>query len=102
MSVDGLNGFTEAIEAVFSDTLVQRCVIHAIRNSLNYVSTKDRKAFMEGLKPVYKASTREEAYANLEELSKLWKDKYPMALKAFSTTGRSSVFTSITRILSGK
>ncbi len=83
ISVDGLNGFKEAIESVFPETLVQRCVIHAIRNSLKYVTMKDRKAFMEGLKPVYRATTREEAYAKLEALSKLWNDKYPMALRVW-------------------
>ena len=53
--VDGLKGFPEAIQAVFPNTEVQLCVIHQIRNSLRYVASRDQKAFMRDLKPVYKA-----------------------------------------------
>ncbi len=51
--MDGLTGFKEAIQAVFPKTEIQRCVIHQIRNSLKYVSWKDRKAFMADLRQVY-------------------------------------------------
>ena len=53
--VDGLKGFPEAIQAIFPNTEVQLCVIHQIRNSIRYVASKDQKAFMRDLKPVYKA-----------------------------------------------
>ncbi len=56
-SVDGLTGFKEAIQAVFPDTKVQRCIIHQIRHSLKYVTWKDRKAFVADLKTIYKAAT---------------------------------------------
>ena len=49
--MDGLTGFEEAIQAVFPKTEIQRCVIHQIRNSLKYISWKDRKAFMADLRP---------------------------------------------------
>ena len=57
--VDGLKGFPEAIQAIFPNTEVQLCVIHQIRNSLRYVASRDQKAFMRDLKPVYKAVNKE-------------------------------------------
>ena len=62
-SIDGLTGFKDAIQSVFPETKVQRCVIHQIRYSLKYVVWKDRKAFVADLKTVYQAATREEAEA---------------------------------------
>jgi transposase-like protein len=53
--VDGLEGFPEAIAAIFPQTEVQLCIIHQIRNSLRYVASKDQKAFMADLKPIYRA-----------------------------------------------
>lgn len=81
--VDGLKGFSEAIEAVFPRTIVQRCVIHQIRNSLKYVTWSDRKAFLADLKLVYKAQTREEAETNLLSLSEKWEKKYPAAIHSW-------------------
>ena len=83
--VDGLNGFSEAIRAVFPQTQVQRCVIHQIRSSLKYVSWKDHKAFVADLKRVYQAATRDEAEANLGQLDQRWGMKYPMAVRAWQT-----------------
>lgn len=83
--VDGLNGFSEAIRAVFPQTQVQRCVIHQIRSSLKYVSWKDHKAFVVDLKRVYRAATREEAELNLEHLDQKWGTKYPMAVRSWQT-----------------
>lgn len=81
--VDGLNGFSEAIAAVFPQTQVQRCVIHQIRSSLKYVSWKDRKAFVADLKQIYRAATREEAEVSLEHLGQRWETKYPMAVRSW-------------------
>ena len=83
--VDGLNGFSEAIRAVFPHTQVQRCVIHQIRSSLKYVSWKDHKAFLADLKRVYQAATRGEAETNLAQLDQHWGTKYPMAVRAWQT-----------------
>jgi putative transposase len=81
--VDGLSGFKEAIQAVFPHAQIQRCIIHQIRHSLKYVSWKDRKAFVADLKQVYKAATREEAEANLEQLGEKWSAKYAMAVRSW-------------------
>ena len=83
--VDGLNGFSEAIRAVFPQTQVQRCVIHQIRSSLKYVSWKDHKAFVADLKQVYQAATRDEAESNLAQLDQRWGTKYPMAVRCWQT-----------------
>ena len=54
---DGLKGFPEAIEAVFPKAVVQTCIVHMIRNSLRFVSYKDRKAVAGAIKPIYAAQT---------------------------------------------
>jgi transposase-like protein len=81
--IDGLNGFSEAVQAIFPQTEVQRCVIHQIRNSLKYVSWKERKAFVADLKRVYQAATRAEAELNLTQLGQRWREKYAMAVHSW-------------------
>jgi transposase-like protein len=81
--VDGLQGFSEAIHAVFPQTDVQRCIVHQIRNSLRYVSSKDQKVFMADLKLVYKAPTREEAETQLLRLGDKWGSRYTMAIRSW-------------------
>ena len=82
-AIDGLAGFKEAIAAVFPQTQVQRCIIHQIRNSLKYVSSTDKKAFMADLKRVYKAATREEAEMQLLHLGETWNQHYSMAVRSW-------------------
>lgn len=82
-SIDGLPGFSDAIQAVFPKTKTQRCIIHQIRSSLKYVVWKDRKAFTADLKTIYKAATREEAEANLLKLEEKWSGKYGAAVKSW-------------------
>jgi transposase-like protein len=81
--VDGLTGFSEAIEAIFPETIVQRCIIHQIRHTLRYVSWSDQKEFMRDLKPVYQAKTREEGETNLLKLAEKWGGKYPAAIRSW-------------------
>lgn len=78
--VDGLSGFEQAINSVFSQTIVQRCVVHAIRNSLAYIPHNLKSEFMEYLKPVYTAVSIDEANTNFAILEKRFQDKYPMAI----------------------
>ena len=59
--VDGLKGFPEAITSVFPETLVQTCIVHLIRNSLAFVSWKDRKALLPAIKAIYRAESAEMA-----------------------------------------
>lgn len=75
--VDGLKGFPGAIEAVFPKTEVQLCIVHQVRASLNYVSWKQRKAVAADLRPIYRASTVEDAEQKLDEFSAKWDGTYP-------------------------
>jgi putative transposase len=76
--VDGLKGFPEAITAVFPDTVVQTCVVHLIRYSMQFASWKERKNIAAGLKLVYHASSAEAAAAALEAFDAgEWGRKYP-------------------------
>jgi len=82
--VDGLKGFTEAIESVFPQTITQLCIVHQIRNSLTYISYKDRKAVVSDLKPIYTAITEEEALFALELFGEKWNAKYPLIAKSWT------------------
>jgi putative transposase len=75
--IDGLKGFPEAIAAVFPLTTVQTCIIHLIRNSLAFVSWKDRKRIMPDLKAIYRAETAEAAAAELDNFEAEWGKRYP-------------------------
>jgi len=77
--VDGLKGFPEAIETVFPRTQVQLCIVHMVRNSLKYVSWKQRKEVATDLKTIYQASTAEQAEMHLTEFEAKW-DKSHLAI----------------------
>lgn len=81
--IDNLKGFADAIETVFPKTEVQSCIVHQIRNSFKYVSTKDSKAFMADLKTVYQATSKEVAEQNLQLLDQIWGKKYPVAVQSW-------------------
>ena len=74
--VDGLKGFPEAIEAVYPHAAVQLCIVHMVRNSLNYVSWKMRAEVAADLKRIYTASTADEAEQRLGEFEDKWDDSY--------------------------
>lgn len=76
--VDGLKGFPEAINAVFPEALVQTCIVHLIRYSMQFASWKERKAVAAGLKPIYGAETADAAAVRLDEFNTgPWGQKYP-------------------------
>lgn len=81
--IDNLKGFDEAIRTIYPQTEVQTCVVHQIRNSLKYVSSKDQKEFMADLKPVYKAGNESLALSELESLKDKWGKKYPMVISSW-------------------
>ena len=80
---DNLKGFDKAIRSVFPKAEQQLCVIHQIRNSIKYVTSKEQKVFMADLKKVYKALTKAMAEQALDELEKTWGEKYPLVLKSW-------------------
>jgi len=75
--VDGLKGFTEAITTVYPQTIVQTCIVHLIRNSLSFVSWKDRRAIMPSIKAIYQAENADIALIRLEEFEAEWGKRYP-------------------------
>ena len=81
--IDNLKGFDEAIWTIYPQTEVQTCVVHQIRNSIKYVASKDQKAFMTDLKPVYRADNESQALSELESLKEKWGKKYPMVISSW-------------------
>lgn len=81
--VDGLKGFPEAIEVVYPKTAVQLCIVHMVRNSLNYVSWKLRKVVAADLRSIYTAATEQEAQTRLQEFEDKWGSDYPTIVKSW-------------------
>lgn len=81
--VDGLNGFKEAIQAVYPFAKIQRCIVHQLRASMKYVPYKDKKAFVADLKNVYGAVNEEMALDNLTYVKEKWGRKYPNAISSW-------------------
>ena len=81
---DGLKGIGEALGAVFPATTLQTCIVHLIRNSLDYASWKDRKLLAAALRPVYSAASAEAAADALGEFERgNWGRKYPTVTAAW-------------------
>jgi putative transposase len=81
--VDGLKGFEEAIHSVFPGTEVQLCIVHMVRNSLKYVSYKDRKKVAADLKRIYHSATSDDAQSELDDFRETWDQKYPLIGKSW-------------------
>ena len=81
--MDNLSGFTQAMEAVYPKTDVQLCIIHQIRNSMKYVTHKDRPAVINDLKKIYKVSNLESATKGMDEFEEIWNYKYPLIVKSW-------------------
>ncbi len=81
--VDGLQGLPEAIESVFPQAEVQLCIVHVVRNSLKFVSYKDRKEIAADLKNIYRAPTVEQAEEALGDFQEAWDSRYPMISKSW-------------------
>ncbi len=82
---DGLTGIKEAIATAFPDTEYQRCIVHQVRNTLKFVSYKDRKPFANDLKTIYHAPNEQKALEALERVTAKWEEKYPKAMKRWET-----------------
>lgn len=85
LCADGLSGIKESIAVAFPKTEYQRCMVHQVRNTLKYVSYKDKKEFAADLKSIYLSGNEEQARQNLEAVSEKWSEKYPNALKSWYT-----------------
>jgi putative transposase len=80
---DNLKGLTQAIKAVFPETLTQLCIVHQIRNAIRFVPYKNRREFMADMKKIYQAINREDALQAIDDLNKKWSDKYPYSVKSW-------------------
>jgi putative transposase len=82
--VDGLKGFPEAITSVFPSTVVQTCIVHLIRYSMQFASWRERKQIAAALKPVYQAESEQAARERLEDFERgPWGQKYPAIAKSW-------------------
>jgi putative transposase len=81
---DGLKGMGEALGAVYPATTLQTCIVHLIRNSLDYASWKDRKALASAIKPIYTAPSAEAAQAELDAFAQgAWGKKFPTVVASW-------------------
>ena len=82
---DNLKGLDKAVEAIYPQSVPQICAVPQIRNSLRYVSYKDRKAIVKSIKGIYQASNEDDAKEGFDKFKEEWNDKYPMAVKSWET-----------------
>jgi putative transposase len=81
---DGLKGMAEALAAVYPATTLQTCIVHLIRNSLDYASWRDRKTLAAAIKPIYTATTAESAEAELAAFAAgPWGQKFPTVVASW-------------------
>lgn len=88
---DNLTGMSEAISAVYPQTEHQLCIVHQIRNSLSYVSYKDRKELAADLKLVYSSITEDEALTALSDFDMKWGKQYPHIAKSWQSNWQNLV-----------
>jgi transposase-like protein len=81
---DGLKGMPEALGVVYPATTLQTCIVHLIRNSLDFASWKDRKLLAAAIKPIYTATSAEAAQAELDAFEQgIWGQKFPTVVAAW-------------------
>lgn len=83
LSMDGVSGLEEGVHSIFPQTVVQRCIVHLIRNSTKYIPSKHLKAFCADCKAMYGAINLESAEAAFETLKEKWGADYPGAIKVW-------------------
>lgn len=80
--MDGVTGLEDGAKAIFPEVVVQRCIVHLIRNSLKYVPSKDYKAFTASIRKVYAAPSLKTAQAEFEKFKQAW-SAYPGAVNVW-------------------
>lgn len=106
LCADGHSGIKEAISAAYPKTEYPRCIVHQVRNTMKWVSDKDRNPFCVDLKTIYQAPTEEKALDALERVTEKWSEKYPGSMRGwkqnwdaispifkFSTAVRKVIYT---------
>ena len=87
LCADSLVGIKEAIEAAYPLTEYQRCIVHVVRNTLKYVSYKDRKAFAADLRTIYHASDEQIGHKRMLAMTEKWESKYPNSMQRWADLG---------------
>ncbi len=82
ISMDGVSGLEEGARSIFKDAVVQRCIVHLVRNSVKYIPSRDYKAFTAQLKKVYGAASLKAAQAEFERFKQAW-SQYPGAVEVW-------------------
>ena len=85
LCADGLTGIKESINVAFPNTEYQLCMVHQVRNTLKYVSYKDKREFATDLKSIYLSGSEEQARQSLDSVIEKWSEKYPDSLKSWYT-----------------
>lgn len=80
---DNLPGLDKAVEAVFPKSIRQVCIVHQIRNSLKFVSYKDKRAVMRDIKAIYRADNQEQAREAFKTFQSKWTGKYDQAIHSW-------------------
>jgi len=80
---DNLTGLDQAVEAVYPQTIRQICIVHQVRNSLKYVSYKERRPMAADIKEIYRSADEKAAKAALEAFKVKWGDKYRVAVRSW-------------------
>lgn len=81
--IDNLGGFEEAIASIYPKTEVQSCIVHQVRNTIKYVTSKDCRAVVADVKLIYRAVSKELAEQHLDALEQKWGKKYPIIIKSW-------------------
>ena len=81
--VDGLKGFSQAIETVYPDSQVQLCIVHMVRNSLRFVGYKERRKVAAELKTIYRASSVEAAEQAFSSFKEQYAHRYPAIIQSW-------------------
>jgi putative transposase len=84
ISIDGLKGLEEGLKSIFPDTVVQRCIVHLMRNSMKYIPSKHYKEFAHDAKLIYQAVSLSEAKQRFQEFKAKWEVNYPGAIKIWN------------------
>ena len=83
LCADGLTGIQDAVSTAFPGTEYQRCIVHQVRNTLKYVSHKDKKEFAGDLKTIYQSSNERKGYERMQDITQKWNKKYPNSMKSW-------------------
>lgn len=84
LSMDGVSGLEDGVQSIFPKTVVQRCIVHLVRNAMKYIPSKHLKEFCADCKAMYGAVSLESAEEALDTLKAKWEKEYPGAVKVWS------------------